>query len=359
MAPTIAILPEPTEAFAAAVEAGGGTVGALGDADGVIWLDPGPLPDDLPDRVRWIQLPAAGVERWVGSLPDGPVVTSMAGAFAQPVAEHALGLVLAGMHRLADAARAREWDDGLRERTRSLEERTVAIVGAGGIGRALIAMLAPLDAHVIAVTRRGHPVDGAQETLAADHTGEALERADVVVLAAPATPGAKPLIGAQELARMRDDAWLVNVGRGTLVDTDALVQALEAGRLGGAALDVTEPEPLPAGHPLWTHPDVLITPHVGTAPEAEIRHAAERIRANVERLAKGEDLLGVVGRGARGEPGRAPRGCAASARNGRQASASASAARGEPSWPRRSSARRRPRSVAGNASRSPRPRMRT
>ena len=298
MAPTIAIIPEPTDVLAAAVEDGGGSVGPLADADGVVWLDSGPLPDELPRRVRWIQLPAAGVERWVGSLPDGPVVTSMAGAFAQPVAEHTLGLVLAGLHRIADSARAREWDDQLRERTRSIEGRTVAIVGAGGIGRALMAMLAPLGAHVIAVTRRGNPVDGAQETLPADRTREALARADVVVLAAPATPGAPPLIGADELERMPDGAWLVNVGRGTLVDTDALVRALEAGRLGGAALDVTEPEPLPDGHPLWSHPDVLITPHVATAPEAELRHAAERIRANVERFARGEELLGVVDRDA-------------------------------------------------------------
>jgi len=298
MAPTIAILPEPTDVLAAAVADGGGSVGPLADADGVVWLDSGPLPDELPGRVRWVQLPAAGVERWVGSLPDGPVVTSMAGAFAQPVAEHTLGLVLAGLHRIADSARAREWDDQLRERTRSIEGRTVAIVGAGGIGRALMAMLAPLGAHVIAVTRRGNPVDGAQETLPADRTGEARARADVVVLAAPATPGAPPLIGADELERMPDGAWLVNVGRGTLVDTDALVRALEAGRLGGAALDVTEPEPLPDGHPLWSRPDVLITPHVATAPEAELRHAAERIRANVERFARGEELLGVVDRDA-------------------------------------------------------------
>jgi D-3-phosphoglycerate dehydrogenase len=298
MAPTIAILPEPTDAFAAAVEAGGGTVGPLGGADGVVWLDRAAIPDDLPDRVRWVQLPAAGVERWIGSLPDGPVVTSMAGAFAQPVAEHALGLLLAGLHRIGDAARAHSWDDDLRERTRSLEDATVAIVGAGGIGRALIAMLAPLRAHVLAVTRRGDPVEGAEETFASERTCDALARADVVVLAAPATPGAAPLIGAGELARLPRHAWLVNVGRATLVDTDALVAALRDGSIGGAALDVTDPEPLPDGHPLWSHPDVLLTPHVATAPEAEIRHAAERIRANVERFAKGADLLGVVDRDA-------------------------------------------------------------
>jgi D-3-phosphoglycerate dehydrogenase len=295
---TIAILPEPTDELAEAVAAGGGELGPLEQADGLVWLDRDPLPDDLPERVRWIQLPAAGIERWVGSLPDGPVVTSMAGAFAQPVAEHALGLILAALHRIPDAARADHWDDDLRERTSSLEDRTVTIVGAGGIGRALIALLAPLGARVLAVTRRGRPVDGAQQTFPAEETSTALEQADIVVLAAPATPGATPLIDADALARMPAHAWLVNVGRGTLVDTDALVAALEEGRLGGAALDVTDPEPLPDGHPLWSHPDVLITPHVGTAPEAETRHAAERVRANVERLLSGEPLLGIVDRDA-------------------------------------------------------------
>jgi phosphoglycerate dehydrogenase-like enzyme len=297
MAPVIALLPEARDGLVEAVRDGGGRVGALEDADGVVWLDRAPLPA-LPERVRWIQLPAAGVERWIDSLPDGPVVTSMAGAFAEPVAEHALGLILAGAHRLADAARAHEWDDDLRERTRSLEGAVVTIVGAGGIGRALIAMLAPLGARVVAVTRRGNPVAGAEDTLPADRVEEALERADVVVLAAPDTPGARRLIDAERLARMRPHAWLVNVGRGTLVDTDALTDALARRRIGGAALDVTDPEPLPADHPLWSHPDVLITPHVGTAPEAELRHAAERVRANVERFATGEPLLGVVDRDA-------------------------------------------------------------
>jgi phosphoglycerate dehydrogenase-like enzyme len=296
MAPVIALLPGPTPSeYAEAVEAGGGTPGPLEEADGVVWLDPGPLPE-LPERVRWVQLPAAGVERWIDALPDGPVVTSMAGAFAQPVAEHALGLVLAGLHRLADAARADAWDEDLRERTRSAEGTVVAIVGAGGIGRALIAMLAPLGARVVAVTRRGHDVPGAERTFAADHVEDALELADVVVLAAPDTPGARKLIDAARLARMRPTAWLVNVGRGTLVDTDALAAALEAGQLAGAALDVTDPEPLPPGHPLWSRPDVLVTPHVATAPDAERRHAAERLRANVERFAAGEPLLGVVDR---------------------------------------------------------------
>jgi phosphoglycerate dehydrogenase-like enzyme len=296
-APVVAIGPEPDPSYAEAVEAGGGTVGALAEADGLVWADSQEtaLPE-LPARVRWVQLPAAGVERWLEhGLPDGPVYTSAAGAFALPVAEHALALVLAGARRLAECARAGEWRP-VRGEVRSLEGASVAIVGAGGIGRALIALLEPFGARVLAVTRRGRPVPGAERTVPADRMDEVLGEADFVVLAAPGTAGTRRLIDADRLARMRPDAWLVNVGRGSLVDTDALVAALEGGRLGGAALDVTDPEPLPAGHPLWERDDVLITPHIATPPEAERRHMAERIRENVARLASGEPLLGVVDR---------------------------------------------------------------
>ena len=296
MAPVIAILPEPDAELAAAVEAGGGRVGALAEADGVVWTDThaGELPE-LPSRIRWVQLPAAGVERWIDRLPDGPVHTSAAGAFALPVAEHALALLLAAARRLPECARASEWTE---PRTRSLEDATVLVVGAGGIGRALIALLAPLGPRVLAVTRRGRPVPGAERTVAADGLDGLLGEADYVVLAAPATAQARHLLDGERLARMRADAWVVNVGRGSLVDTDALVAALDADRLGGAALDVTDPEPLPAGHALWSRPDVLITPHVATPPDSERRHLAERVRENVARLAAGEPLLGVIDRDA-------------------------------------------------------------
>jgi phosphoglycerate dehydrogenase-like enzyme len=296
-APVVAIAPEPDSEYAAAVEAGGGRVGDLGGADGLVWADAHAVElPALPDRVRWVQLPSAGVERWLErGLPDGPVFTSAAGAFALPVAEHALALLLAGARRLAECARAGEWR-ALRGEVRSLEAATVAIVGAGGIGRELIALLEPFGSRVLAVTRRGNPVPGAERTVAADRVDDVLPEADFVVLAAPGTAGARHLVDAERLTRFKAGAWLVNVGRGSLVDTDALVDALEEGRLGGAALDVTDPEPLPAGHPLWRREDVLITPHIATPPESERRHMAERIRDNVARLAAGEPLLGVVDR---------------------------------------------------------------
>ena len=279
----------------AAVREGGGRTGPLDGADGVVWLsgNPDELPE-LPSSVRWVQLPSAGVEQWIraGVVGDGPVFTSAVGSFGLPVAEHALALVLAAAKALPPFFAARSWDPDGRERVRALEGTTVAIVGAGGIGRALISLLTPFGAEVIAVTRRGHPVPGAARTLPADRVDEAWPDAHYVVLAAPATDGTRHIVGAAELAAMREDAWLVNVARGSLVDTGALVEALRSGAIAGAALDVTEPEPLPDGHPLWEL--AVITPHVATPPDAEARHFAGRVRENVRRLAAGEPLEGVV-----------------------------------------------------------------
>ena len=297
--PAIALHPVHDPAYAAAIEAGGGRLGPLEEADAVVvWQPPdGPqasLPP-LPASVRWVQLPAAGVERWLSGMVDGPVYTSATGAFALPVAEHALALVLAGARALAPSIRATQWWESP---ARSIEGTTVLIVGAGGIGAALIEMLEPFGNRILAVNRSGRPVAGAERTVPVDRLDEVLGEADFVVLAAPGTPQTRRLIDAGRLARMRRDAWLVNVGRGSLVDTDALVAALDAGRLGGAALDVTDPEPLPAGHPLWGHERAIITPHVATTPGGERRHYAERIRDNVARFAAGEPLGGVVDRDA-------------------------------------------------------------
>jgi D-3-phosphoglycerate dehydrogenase len=217
--------------------------------------------------------------------------TSAAGAYAMPVAEHALGLLLAGIRGLAHYTRTRTWDP---RDERTLEGSRVAIVGAGGIGRALIEMLRPHDVEVIAVTRRGLPVDGAAHTLSADRVGEVWGAADHFVIAAPATGATRHLIGADELAAMRPHAWVVNVARGSLIDTDALVAALREERIGGAALDVTDPEPLPDGHPLWAEPRALITPHVANPPSSLHRHLAQRVTENVRRFAAGEALLAPV-----------------------------------------------------------------
>ena len=247
--------------------------------------------------MRWVQLQSAGVEDWLadGAIDEDRTWTSAAGAYGETVADHALALLIAGRRRLAESARAQRWDPELAGRP--LFGATVAIVGAGGIGRALIALLAPWRCHVIAVTRSGREVEGAAESVAAAELERVWPRAEVAVIAAPATDATSRLVGAEQLAALPPGAWLVNVARGALVDTDALVEALAAGRLGGAALDVTDPEPLPDGHPLWREPRALITPHAANPTEARLRALADFTRANVARFVRGEELRGIIDTG--------------------------------------------------------------
>ena len=273
-----------------AVREGGGELAALEDADGLVWLGgkPGELPE-LPGSVRWVQLPSAGVEQWLraGRIDGSRAWTSATGAFGLPVAEHALALMLAGDKALHAFARETSWVDDGRHHVRALEGETVTIVGAGGIGRALMDMLEPHDVEVLAVTRSGR--DG---TLPVDRIDEIWPKADHFVIAAPATDATKHIVGEAELAAMQAHSWIVNIARGSLIDTDALVAALD--RIGGAALDVTDPEPLPDGHPLWEAPNVLITPHVANPPSAMDRDLAKRVQENVRRFGAGEELEAPV-----------------------------------------------------------------
>lgn len=288
MPPTVHVGPEPDGTVEAAIREAGGEIAPLAEADGLVWVDSSQesFPAELPERVRWVQLPSAGVEGWLDRIDRDRQWTTAAPAFGRTVAEHALTLMLAGTRRLHEFARARTWT---RPPIAELAGSTVAIVGTGNIGRALIELLEPFRVEVLAVTRRGR--DG---TLPIDRLGEVLPRADFVVIAAPATAATRHLVGAAELAAMRAGAWLVNVARGALVDTDALVAVLAEGAIAGAALDVTDPEPLPDGHPLWSEPRALITPHVANPDVTLLSDLARLAGEQVARLAAGEPLLSPV-----------------------------------------------------------------
>ena len=148
--------------------------------------------------------------------------------------------------------------------------------------------------HVIASTRSGAEVPGADRSFGPEGLDDLLERSDYVVLCAPLTPETTGLIGERELALLGPAGVLVNVGRGALVDTEALVAALRDGRLRGALLDVTDPEPLPDGHPLWSEPRALITPHVANTRAQLDAALAQRVEQNVARFRAGEPLIGVI-----------------------------------------------------------------
>ena len=286
--------PEHANALPEAVERGGGRISELEEAEAVVWLGPpSGLSDVLHENVRWVQLPSAGVESWLesGVIDDRRVFTSAVGVYAGTVAEHALALMLAGARRLHECARATEWEERW---GRLFAGSTVVILGAGGIGRALIQLLEPFDNRVLAVTRSGRQVSGATESFSAEQTDELWPEGDFFVVAAPATASTSKMIGARQLDAMKSHAWVVNVARGSLVDTDALVEALAAESIGGAALDVTDPEPLPEEHPLWTEPRALITPHSANPPAALVQRLAERIEENVSRYVAGKDLIGVI-----------------------------------------------------------------
>jgi D-3-phosphoglycerate dehydrogenase len=288
MPPTVHVGPESDRAVEAAIREAGGELGPLDQADGLVWLGSNPeaFPDELPGGVRWVQLPSAGVELWVDRIDRERQWLSAAPAFGRSVAEHALALMLAGVRGLHEFARTTTWT---RPPIRELDGSTVAIVGTGSIGRALIELLEPFRVEVLAVTRRGR--DG---TIPIERVDDVWPRAHFVVIAAPATAVTRHLVGAPQLAAMREDAWLVNVARGTLVDTDALVTALADGAIAGAALDVTDPEPLPDGHPLWREPRALITPHIANPDSTWSGHVAGLVGEQVRRLAAGEPLLSPV-----------------------------------------------------------------
>jgi phosphoglycerate dehydrogenase-like enzyme len=297
VSPRIALAPaDAPEWMAAAIVAGGGHVVEPKAATGLIWAsprDPGGLASVLRDapQVEWVQLPFAGIEEFLPLIDDHRLWTCGKGVYADPVAELALGLALAGLRGLATYARTTTWDPPLGH---NLRGGRVTILGGGGISESLLRLLQPFDCHVTVVRNHVQPMDGADVVLEAEQYTDALPGADVVVVALALTPETEGIISAGELSLMERHAWLINVARGRHVVTDDLVMALRAREIGGAGLDVTDPEPLPAGHVLWTLPNCLITPHVGNTPEMAAPLLAERITDNVDRFARGEELLGPI-----------------------------------------------------------------
>nr|WP_237519541.1 2-hydroxyacid dehydrogenase [Streptomyces sp. HUCO-GS316] len=250
-----------------------------------------PLLPRLP-ALRVVQSLSAGVEELGRHIPDGVVLCNAAGVHDASTAELAVTLTLAALRGVPDFVRHQDraqWLTGFRP---ALADRTVLLVGYGSIGSAVEARLGAFECEVLRVARSAResthgPVH------AVSRLPQLLPRADVVVLIVPLTADTRGLADADFLALMREGALLVNVSRGPVVDTQALLAELVTGRLS-AALDVTDPEPLPAGHPLWRAPNTLITPHAGGTTSAFLPRALRLIRAQLLRYLQGEPVTNTV-----------------------------------------------------------------
>lgn len=282
--------------MADAVVAGGGQVGSYEEASALVWADAAGVDTlaevlDQHPHIDWVQLPWAGVEHFTALFDDRRTWTCGKGVYAEPVAELALAMMLAGLRNVVGYSRASTWQS---KQGRSLLGAHVTVLGGGGITTSLVRLLQPFECRITVVRRTVSSMDGVDDVVGPDRLVDALAGADVVVLALALTPDTEGIISRDTLEMMEPHAWLVNVARGRHVVTDDLVWALTEGVIGGAALDVTEPEPLPDGHPLWSMPNCLITPHTGNTDEMGDPLLAERITANVRRYAAGEPLLGPV-----------------------------------------------------------------
>jgi phosphoglycerate dehydrogenase-like enzyme len=252
----------------------------------------GPVEDlllmELMPGLRVVQLLTAGFESALAHLPPGVTLCNAGGVHDASTAELGVGLILASLRGIDDFARAMPSGQWLHSRRSSLADSRILILGAGGVGTALRDRLLPFEAEVVMVGRSAR--SGVHSV---DELPSLLPDADVVVLAVPLDERTRGLVDAHFLAHLAEGALLVNVSRGAVVDTDALVAAVRSGRIR-AALDVTDPEPLPAAHPLWNLPGVLISPHVGGNSAAFLPRARRLVAEQLQRFAAGQPLSFVV-----------------------------------------------------------------
>lgn len=222
----------------------------------------------------------------------------MPAASTQPIAEHVLGFLLQftrNLHLAAARQREARWDSlPYRETLRTLRGKTLGILGLGAIGVRVAEIATAFGARVIGLKRQPSPVRGVEQVFGPEELPAFLAQSELLVNILPLTAATRGLLGARELSALPRGAFLVNVGRGATVDTDALLAALRSGQLAGAGLDVTEPEPLPAEHPLWAQPNVILTPHYAGAQPDYFRHLGELFLENLGRYVAGEPLLNVV-----------------------------------------------------------------
>ncbi|MFM1994862.1 MAG: hypothetical protein RLZZ610_379 [Actinomycetota bacterium] len=294
----VAIEPKSFPAYEEAVLASGGMVSPMSsEVRALIWTDysaPEKLETMLSDnpQLEWVQLPFAGVDAFSKLLTWPVRFTSAKGSYKEPVAEHALALALALGRKLPVRIKASSW--GRREAFSFYDSR-ILIVGAGGIAEELIGLLSPFRARIeVCRNNSATPVAGAQDVFGLDELAARIPSADLVVIACALTEKTKGLFNLELLKQMKPTAYLVNVARGAIVKTGDLLTALELGYLAGAAVDVTDPEPLPDGHPMFGRDDLIVTPHTADTKEIVMRHFAIRVLQNVKAFLGEGPWIGAV-----------------------------------------------------------------
>ena len=249
-------------------------------------------------RLRWLQMTWAGADRYLhGGFPRSVLLTTASGAFGETIAEHAIGMLLALCRRLPAYARQGNWSDLGSERR--VAGGTALIFGAGDLGGCIARRLQAFGVKTFGVCRRTSPDrPGFDRLVRLDEAETLLPAADFILGAMPQSPETVGWLSAERLALLPQDAVVVNVGRGSFLDADALARELQSGHLFGAGLDVTEPEPLPAEHPLWNLQNCILTPHVAGVSFGHLPQTEERIwricAENLERYAAGDPLRNLV-----------------------------------------------------------------
>ena len=252
-------------------------------------------------KLRWIQAGSDGLDKFViPGIPDGVVITNTSGTKGRTISEHAMGLWIALHQKIHEFERlriSREWEayrDKMRKETGSIEGHTLVLMGYGNIGKEIARKAKAFDTQVIAVNRSGTGDGEADRIVKIENVHDVLPEADALIFCMPFTKVTRGLIGKAELDLMKPSAVIVNVARGELIDTDAMVEALKGGKLAGAGIDVTDPEPLPADHALWDLENVIISPHVAGHGGPLYERLGELYTENIERFIRGDELINVV-----------------------------------------------------------------
>ncbi len=296
----VALEPKQFPAYLEAIESAGAKVVPIGlEVRALVWTDyanPQGLADTLAanPQLEWVQLPFAGVDAFSEIIQAKPIFTSAKRSYSEPVAEHALMLCMALGRILPDRIRATSWG---KKHADSLFDAEVLIIGGGGIAEQLVEMLLPFRSKITVVRKRPEAAflsDFTGRIVGFEELDAELPKAQFVVLACALTDETRFLFNSDRFALMRADSYLVNIARGEVVDQDALLSALSSGQIAGAATDVTYPEPLPEGHPMWSEPRLIITPHTADTLPQVTRLFSERLRVNVSAWLSGKELTGVV-----------------------------------------------------------------